>query len=176
MDREGWPMVKPSAVSRGVNYPRDGQEQRSGGLFGGLQSRPLTVIIDRSGRIGRFIPAFRSQARLRVGSAPKTSQIFDPQLSAGSRFCFEACNCTAAVAAPGLSCALLRRPIRNLRPHRSGKPPVGRYDSRKMTESLRSTQSRRLVQQTSDDGRLGAALRGHNQSGNVPSFCPEVNS
>jgi peroxiredoxin len=51
MDEDGWRSVKPFLREKHVNYPvMIGNDQISA-LFGGLQSLPLTLLIDRSGRI-----------------------------------------------------------------------------------------------------------------------------
>lgn len=51
MDQGGWPVVGRWTANKGVNYPVMIGNSEVTGLFGGLQSIPLTVIIDRSGRI-----------------------------------------------------------------------------------------------------------------------------
>ena len=51
MDEGGWTAVKPYIREKRVNYPVMIGNDEIAGLFGGLKSIPLTVIIDRSGRI-----------------------------------------------------------------------------------------------------------------------------
>jgi cytochrome c biogenesis protein CcmG/thiol:disulfide interchange protein DsbE len=51
MDEEGWTAVNPYIREKRVNYPVTIGNSEIAGLFGGLKSIPLTVIIDRSGRI-----------------------------------------------------------------------------------------------------------------------------
>ena len=51
LDDDGWKTVRPFIGSLGVNYRMvlaDGQISR---LYGGLEALPVTVVIDRSGRI-----------------------------------------------------------------------------------------------------------------------------
>ena len=51
MDEGGWSAVTPFLAAKQVNYPVVMGDDRVAGLYGGLLSLPLTVIIDRSGRI-----------------------------------------------------------------------------------------------------------------------------
>lgn len=51
MDEAGWAAVKPFIEAKKVNYPVVIGNERVAGLYGGLLSLPLTVIIDRAGRI-----------------------------------------------------------------------------------------------------------------------------
>jgi cytochrome c biogenesis protein CcmG/thiol:disulfide interchange protein DsbE len=58
MDRDGWPLVGPWIARKGVNYPVMLGNSEVAALFGGLQSIPLTVIVDRSGRIAAIHAGF----------------------------------------------------------------------------------------------------------------------
>ncbi len=51
VDSEGWNAVRPYLERKKVNYPVMLTNDETAGLFGGLQSIPLTIVIDRSGRI-----------------------------------------------------------------------------------------------------------------------------
>ena len=51
MDEGGWSSVKPYIDEKRVNYPVMIGNDKVAGLFGGLQSIPLTLIIDRAGRV-----------------------------------------------------------------------------------------------------------------------------
>jgi cytochrome c biogenesis protein CcmG/thiol:disulfide interchange protein DsbE len=51
MDETGWSAVRPFMAQKGVNYPMVIGNDEVSGLFGGLQTIPLSIIIDRSGRI-----------------------------------------------------------------------------------------------------------------------------
>ena len=51
MDEGGWTVVKPYIEEKRVNYPVMIGNDEVAGLFGGLRTKPLTLIIDRSGRI-----------------------------------------------------------------------------------------------------------------------------
>ena len=51
MDEDGWHTVKPYIEEKHVNYPVMIGNNEVARLFGGLDSIPLTLIIDRSGRI-----------------------------------------------------------------------------------------------------------------------------
>lgn len=51
MDQDGWKSVQPYVDRLRVNYPVMIGNDEVARLFGGLDSIPLTVIIDRSGRI-----------------------------------------------------------------------------------------------------------------------------
>jgi peroxiredoxin len=51
MDEDGWHSVKPYIEEKHVNYPVMIGNDEVARLFGGLDSIPLTLIIDRSGRI-----------------------------------------------------------------------------------------------------------------------------
>jgi len=51
MDEGGWTAVKPYIKEKGVNYPVMIGNDEVAGLFGGLHTIPLTLVIDRSGRI-----------------------------------------------------------------------------------------------------------------------------
>jgi peroxiredoxin len=51
MDADGWSAVKPYLDRKKVNYPVMLGNDQVAQLFGGLQAIPLTLVIDRSGRI-----------------------------------------------------------------------------------------------------------------------------
>jgi peroxiredoxin len=51
MDKDGWSSVKPYMDEKRVNYPVMIGNDQVAGLFGALQPLPLTLVIDRSGRI-----------------------------------------------------------------------------------------------------------------------------
>jgi hypothetical protein len=51
MDEGGWESVKPYISRKGVNYPVMIGNDGVASLFGGLQRIPLTLVIDRYGRI-----------------------------------------------------------------------------------------------------------------------------
>lgn len=51
MDEDGWSSVKPYIDESRVNYPVMIGNAETARLFGGVDSIPLTLIIDRSGRI-----------------------------------------------------------------------------------------------------------------------------
>jgi peroxiredoxin len=51
MDDGGWNAVNPFLQVKQVNYPVVIGNDRVAGLYGGLQALPLTLIIDRAGRI-----------------------------------------------------------------------------------------------------------------------------
>jgi cytochrome c biogenesis protein CcmG/thiol:disulfide interchange protein DsbE len=51
MDGDGWTSVKPYMAETRVNYPVLIGNDQVAGLFGGLHPIPLTLVIDRSGRI-----------------------------------------------------------------------------------------------------------------------------
>jgi peroxiredoxin len=53
MDDEGWPAVKPYIQDRKVNYRILLGNDEVGQLYGGVDSLPTTLLIDRSGRIAR---------------------------------------------------------------------------------------------------------------------------
>ena len=56
MDEDGWHSVKPYIEEKRVNYPVMIGNDEVARLFGGLDSIPLTIIIDRSGRIAAIHP------------------------------------------------------------------------------------------------------------------------
>jgi peroxiredoxin len=51
MDQSGWASVEPYISRKGVNYPVMIGNTEVAGLFGGLGRIPLTLVIDRQGRI-----------------------------------------------------------------------------------------------------------------------------
>jgi len=51
MDEDGWHSVKPYIEEKHINYPVMIGNDEVARVFGGLDSIPLTLIIDRSGRI-----------------------------------------------------------------------------------------------------------------------------
>jgi peroxiredoxin len=51
MDEDGWRAVKPYMEATHINYPVMLGNDDVAKLFGGLDSLPLTIIIDRAGRI-----------------------------------------------------------------------------------------------------------------------------
>jgi peroxiredoxin len=51
MDQGGWSAVKPYAAKKQINYPLAIGNEQIAALFGGLESIPLTLVIDRSGRM-----------------------------------------------------------------------------------------------------------------------------
>jgi peroxiredoxin len=51
MDEDGWTSVKPYIDEKRINYPVVIGNDYIAGLFGGLHEIPLTLVIDRSGRI-----------------------------------------------------------------------------------------------------------------------------
>jgi peroxiredoxin len=51
IDEDGWDSVKPYIEEKHINYPVMIGNDEVARLFGGLDSIPLTLIIDRSGRI-----------------------------------------------------------------------------------------------------------------------------
>jgi peroxiredoxin len=51
MDAKGWTAVGPFVEAKQVNYPVVIGNDTVAGLYGGVQSLPLTLIIDRAGRI-----------------------------------------------------------------------------------------------------------------------------
>jgi peroxiredoxin len=51
MDEGGWNTVKPYAEAKQINYPMAMGNDHVAGLFGGLHTIPLTLIIDRDGRV-----------------------------------------------------------------------------------------------------------------------------
>ncbi len=51
MDQGGWTAVRPFMAAKQINYPVMIGDDRVAALFGGLQSLPLTLVIDRAGRI-----------------------------------------------------------------------------------------------------------------------------
>jgi peroxiredoxin len=51
MDAEGWSAVKPFLERKKVNYPVILGNDQVAELFGGLQAIPLTLVIDRAGRV-----------------------------------------------------------------------------------------------------------------------------
>jgi peroxiredoxin len=51
MDEGGWAAVKPYIDRKRINYPVMIGDGNVAGLFGGLHAIPLTLIIDRAGRI-----------------------------------------------------------------------------------------------------------------------------
>jgi cytochrome c biogenesis protein CcmG/thiol:disulfide interchange protein DsbE len=51
LDDDGWKSVKPFIGGMGVNYRMVLADSQIARLYGGLESLPVTVIIDRSGRI-----------------------------------------------------------------------------------------------------------------------------
>ncbi len=51
MDKGGWTAVKTYIEKKRVNYPVMIGDDKVAGLFAGLRTQPLTLIIDRFGRI-----------------------------------------------------------------------------------------------------------------------------
>ncbi len=51
LDDDGWKSVRPFIGSMGVNYRTILSNDQIARLYGGLEALPVTVIIDRSGRI-----------------------------------------------------------------------------------------------------------------------------
>ena len=51
MDDGGWHAVKPYMEKAHINYPVVIGDDAVAKLFGGLDSLPLTIIIDRAGRL-----------------------------------------------------------------------------------------------------------------------------
>jgi cytochrome c biogenesis protein CcmG/thiol:disulfide interchange protein DsbE len=51
LDEEGWKAVQPFMQEVKVNYPMMIGNGEVAGLFGGIQSLPTTLLIDRAGRI-----------------------------------------------------------------------------------------------------------------------------
>jgi cytochrome c biogenesis protein CcmG/thiol:disulfide interchange protein DsbE len=51
LDEEGWSIVRPYADAKEINYPIVLGNDRVSDLFGGLKAVPMTLIIDRQGRI-----------------------------------------------------------------------------------------------------------------------------
>lgn len=51
MDDSGWKAVRPYVEAKGVNYPIMIGDARVAGLYGALKALPLTLVIDRAGRI-----------------------------------------------------------------------------------------------------------------------------
>ena len=54
MDEDGWNAVKPFVQERKVNYRIMLGNDDVGSLYGGLESLPTTLLIDRSGRIAKM--------------------------------------------------------------------------------------------------------------------------
>jgi peroxiredoxin len=53
MDEEGWTAVKPYIQDRKINYRILLGNEQVGQLYGGLDSLPTTMLIDRAGRIAK---------------------------------------------------------------------------------------------------------------------------
>jgi cytochrome c biogenesis protein CcmG/thiol:disulfide interchange protein DsbE len=51
LDEEGWSAVRPYVQSKGVSYPVVIGNEDLAGLFGGIESLPTTLILDREGRV-----------------------------------------------------------------------------------------------------------------------------
>ncbi len=51
MDEEGWSVVRPFLASRGVTYPVVLGTEAIASAFGGVESMPTTLILDRQGRV-----------------------------------------------------------------------------------------------------------------------------
>ena len=51
LDEDGWEAVRPFLVKQGVNYPIVMGGDQAAQLYGGLESLPVTLIVDRSGRV-----------------------------------------------------------------------------------------------------------------------------
>jgi peroxiredoxin len=51
MDAGGWNTVKPYAEAKQIDYPLAIGNDHVAALFGGLHAIPLTLIIDRAGRV-----------------------------------------------------------------------------------------------------------------------------
>ena len=51
LDEKGWETVRPFMASVGVNFPMVVGDDALAALYGGVQSLPTTMIIDRDGRI-----------------------------------------------------------------------------------------------------------------------------
>ena len=62
MDDDGWPAVKPYVDSHNVNYTVVIGNEKVGALFGGPPALPLTLIIDRSGRVAAIHAGLCSRA------------------------------------------------------------------------------------------------------------------
>jgi peroxiredoxin len=58
MDEGGWTSVKPYMDETRINYPVMIGNHQVAGLFGALQPLPLTLVIDRSGRIAAIHAGF----------------------------------------------------------------------------------------------------------------------
>jgi peroxiredoxin len=58
MDESGWAAVKPFVERMGVNYPMMIGNDEVASLFGGLHTIPLTLVIDRQGRIAAVHAGF----------------------------------------------------------------------------------------------------------------------
>jgi peroxiredoxin len=51
LDEEGWEAVRPFVSKQGVNYPIVIGGEQTSAAYGGVQSLPTTLIIDRTGRV-----------------------------------------------------------------------------------------------------------------------------
>ena len=51
LDDEGWKVVKPFIEQKKINYPVVLGDDKIATLYGGFQSLPTTLVIDKSGRI-----------------------------------------------------------------------------------------------------------------------------
>jgi thiol-disulfide isomerase/thioredoxin len=65
MDEEGWEVVKPYITRKMVNYPVVIGDEKLDQLYGGIESLPTAVFIDKEGRI----------ANVHVGLTPKAEFI-----------------------------------------------------------------------------------------------------
>jgi len=51
MDADGWTSINPYITDQKVNYPMTIGNDQVAGLYGGIHSLPMTLIIDKTGRI-----------------------------------------------------------------------------------------------------------------------------
>jgi cytochrome c biogenesis protein CcmG/thiol:disulfide interchange protein DsbE len=51
MDEDGWDAVKPYIQKRKINYRILLGDEHTGQLYGGVESLPMTFLVDRKGRI-----------------------------------------------------------------------------------------------------------------------------
>jgi len=51
MDEEGWKVVRPFLAAKQVNYPVVLGDEKVNQLYGGIESLPTTLVLDREGRI-----------------------------------------------------------------------------------------------------------------------------
>jgi cytochrome c biogenesis protein CcmG/thiol:disulfide interchange protein DsbE len=51
MDEDGWDVVKPYIQRRRINYRILRGDDRTGELYGGVESLPMTFLLDRQGRV-----------------------------------------------------------------------------------------------------------------------------